>query len=123
MEIIITPRAPFDFAATARFLRFTEAEAVDIFKDGIYRRAFSFGNHLRLLNVEARGTVARPFLAVTLARGVEMVAKSPCFNPASSASSGETSVNNSGCSSASRPRVRVIPPAVWCSVNLYVVST
>jgi len=68
MEIIITPRAPFDFAATARFLRFTEAEAVDIFKDGIYRRAFSFGNHLRLLNVEARGTVARPFLAVTLAR-------------------------------------------------------
>jgi DNA-3-methyladenine glycosylase II len=72
MEIIITPRAPFDFAATARFLRFTEAEAVDIFKDGIYHRAFSFGNHLRLLNVEARGTVSRPSLTVTLARQSEI---------------------------------------------------
>lgn len=79
MEILIKPRAPFDFAATARFLRFTEAEAVDTFEGGIYRRAIHFNNQLRLLKVESRGTLARPLLAVTLddksratAAGMEM---------------------------------------------------
>jgi hypothetical protein len=60
MEVIIKPRAPFDFAATARFLRFTEAEAVDTFAGGIYRRAIHFENQLHLLKVESRGTLARP---------------------------------------------------------------
>jgi DNA-3-methyladenine glycosylase II len=64
MEIIIHPRAPFDFAATARFLRFTEAEAVDTFADGSYRRAFHLGQRLHLVRVESRGTLSRPLLAV-----------------------------------------------------------
>jgi len=66
MEIVIKPRAPFDFTATARFLRYTEAEAVDTFANGIYRRAIHFGNQLRLLKVESRGTLSRPLLAVTI---------------------------------------------------------
>ncbi len=66
MEILIKPRAPFDFAATARFLRFTETEAVDTFTDGIYRRAIHFDNQLHLLKVESRGTLARPQLLATL---------------------------------------------------------
>jgi DNA-3-methyladenine glycosylase II len=77
MEILIRPRAPFDFAATARFLRFTEAEAVDTFKDGSYRRAIHLGKRLHLLHVESRGTLSRPLLSVTLddeskASGAEM---------------------------------------------------
>jgi DNA-3-methyladenine glycosylase II len=65
MEITIKPRAPFDFAATARFLRFTEREAVDTFNDGSYRRALHLGQRLHLLKVEARGTLSRPLLSVT----------------------------------------------------------
>src|SRR5918911_209936 len=63
---IIPARAPFDFAATARFLRFTEAEAVDTFADGRYARAHYFDNRLYLLTVAPRGTSARPALAFTL---------------------------------------------------------
>jgi DNA-3-methyladenine glycosylase II len=66
MEILIKPRAPFDFAATARFLRYTEREAVDTFTDGIYRRAVYLDDHLHLLQVEARGTLSRPSLAVAV---------------------------------------------------------
>lgn len=66
METTIKPRAPFDFNATARFLRFTEAEAVDTFNDGIYRRAFHFGNRLQLLNIFSHGTLSRPLLEITL---------------------------------------------------------
>jgi DNA-3-methyladenine glycosylase II len=66
MEISIKPRAPFDFAATARFLRFTEREAVDTFTDGSYRRALHFGERLRLLRVESRGTLLRPLLSIKL---------------------------------------------------------
>jgi DNA-3-methyladenine glycosylase II len=66
MEILLKPRAPFDFAATARFLRFTEREAVDTFADGIYRRAIHFENQLRLLKVESNGTLSRPLLAITI---------------------------------------------------------
>jgi DNA-3-methyladenine glycosylase II len=69
MEIVIAPRAPFDFAATARFLRFTEAEAVDTFTDGRYRRALHLDERLHLINVESRGSLARPELRVTLERG------------------------------------------------------
>lgn len=69
MEFIIRPRAPFDFAATARFLRFTEREAVDTFADGRYRRALHLGGRLHLLNVASTGTTARPSLSVTLERG------------------------------------------------------
>ena len=69
MEIIIRPRAPFDFAATAGFLRFTEREAVDIFADGRYRRALRVGGRLRLLTVASIGTKARPQLKVTLGGG------------------------------------------------------
>jgi DNA-3-methyladenine glycosylase II len=69
METHLRPRAPFDFSATARFLRFTEAEAVDTFANGTYRRALHLGKRLYLLNVESRGTLSRPLLAVTLERG------------------------------------------------------
>ena len=69
MEIIIRPRAPFDFAATSRFLRFTEREAVDTFSNGRYRRALHLGERLHLLNVVSTGTTARPQLSVTLERG------------------------------------------------------
>ncbi|MDQ3818823.1 MAG: hypothetical protein M3362_14260 [Acidobacteriota bacterium] len=72
METVIRPRAPFDFAATARFLRFTDTEAVDTFTDGGYRRAFNFGNSLHLLKVEPRGTLSRPSLAVALEGGSKM---------------------------------------------------
>lgn len=67
--MIIRPRAPFDFAATARFLRYTEREAVDTFSDGCYRRAIHFENQLRLLKVESRGTLSRPLLAVKVEPG------------------------------------------------------
>lgn len=66
MTIVIKPRAPFDFTATARFLRFTETEAVDTFTEGSYRRAFRFGDRLRLLRVESSGTLSRPALEVAL---------------------------------------------------------
>jgi DNA-3-methyladenine glycosylase II len=66
MEILIRPRAPFDFAATALFLRFTEREAVDTFRDGSYRRALHLGEGLHLLKVESRGTLSRPLLSLTL---------------------------------------------------------
>ena len=68
MEVIIKPRAPFDFAATARFLRFTEREAVDTFENGIYRRAIYLENQLHLLKVQSRGTLARPLLVVSIER-------------------------------------------------------
>jgi DNA-3-methyladenine glycosylase II len=64
METIIRPRAPFDLAATASFLRYTETEAVDTFKEGSYRRALHFENQLCLLKVHSKGTVARPLLAI-----------------------------------------------------------
>ena len=53
-ELSLRARAPFDFAATARFLRFTEAEAVDTFAAGRYRRALHFGEKLFLLSVESQ---------------------------------------------------------------------
>ena len=66
--MIIPARAPFDFAATARFLRFTEAEAVDTFHAGRYRRLLHLGERLYLLTVEERrGSRARPSLAISLA--------------------------------------------------------
>ena len=66
-EIIIKARSPFAFAATARFLCFTEAEAVDTFRDGRYARAFYLRGKLYLVRVEPHGTVARPSLALTIA--------------------------------------------------------
>ncbi|MDT4953463.1 MAG: DNA-3-methyladenine glycosylase [Acidobacteriota bacterium] len=69
MEIYIKPRAPFDFAATARFLRFTEREAVDTFRDGSYRRAIHLGKRLHLLRVESGGTLSRPLLSLMLEHG------------------------------------------------------
>jgi DNA-3-methyladenine glycosylase II len=62
----LRPRAPFDFEATARFFRFTEAEIVDNFAAGVYARALHFGGELRLLNVASEGTRSRPTLAVSL---------------------------------------------------------
>ncbi|HEX8069228.1 MAG TPA: AlkA N-terminal domain-containing protein [Pyrinomonadaceae bacterium] len=66
-ETVIAARAPFDFAATARFLRFTAAELVDTFADGVYRRAWHFEDRLYLLSVAARGPAPRPELVITLA--------------------------------------------------------
>ncbi len=64
MEIEIAPRAPFDFAQTARFFRFTQSEIVDLVREERYSRAFHFARKLHLLNVESRGTLARPRLAL-----------------------------------------------------------
>ncbi|MGA9995179.1 MAG: AlkA N-terminal domain-containing protein [Pyrinomonadaceae bacterium] len=69
MEIVILPRAPFDFEATARFLRYTETETVDTFSEGRYARAFHFQKHLHLLNVRSRGTLMRPLLVASFERG------------------------------------------------------
>lgn len=62
----IVPRAPFDFDATARFFRFTEAEIVDGFGAGTYTRACHFGEKLLLLRVRSEGARSRPALAVSL---------------------------------------------------------
>ena len=56
-------------------------------------------------------------------RGVTTVAQPPWTRPRSPASSGLTSQNISGCSSQRWGSVRLIPPAVWCSVRRYVVQT
>ncbi|HZG53538.1 MAG TPA: AlkA N-terminal domain-containing protein [Pyrinomonadaceae bacterium] len=66
-EFVMDARAPFDFASTARFLRFTEAEVVDTFAGGRYARAIHFGERLFLLSVESEGTASRPSLRVKLA--------------------------------------------------------
>ena len=70
-ELVLRARAPFDFASTARFLRFTDAEAVDTFTDtpdgGRYGRAIHFGERLFLLSVESHGTAARPAVRLKLA--------------------------------------------------------
>jgi DNA-3-methyladenine glycosylase II len=66
-ELVLRARAPFDFASTARFLRFTDAEAVDTFNGGRYGRAIHFGEKLFLLSVEPGGTRARPAIRVKLA--------------------------------------------------------
>lgn len=66
MENTIKPRAPFDFEATARFLRYTESEAVDTFKENQYRRAFHLGEKLLLLSVASTGTRARPALVLNV---------------------------------------------------------
>ena len=58
-ELAIGARAPFDFASTAGFLRFTDAEAVDTFAGGRYRRAIHFDDRLFLLTVESEGAGAR----------------------------------------------------------------
>lgn len=65
--IKITPRAPFDFDATARFFRFSEAEIVDHFDAGTYARALHFDGKLLLLSVASVGTRSRPALTVSLA--------------------------------------------------------
>jgi DNA-3-methyladenine glycosylase II len=66
-ELVISARAPFDFAATARFLRFTDAEVVDTFAGGRYARAIHFGERLFLLSAESHGTPARPAVRLALA--------------------------------------------------------
>jgi DNA-3-methyladenine glycosylase II len=66
-KLILSARPPFDFAATAGFLRFSDAEVVDTFTAGRYRRALHFGEKLFLLTVEPEKTGARPSVGVTLA--------------------------------------------------------
>ena len=57
------------------------------------------------------------------ARSVTMVIQPPSSMPRSAAISGSSSANISGCSSASQGRLRLIAPAVWCSVSRKVVAT
>ena len=57
------------------------------------------------------------------ARAVTIVIQPPSSIPRSAASCGSISANISGCSSTSQGNVRLIPPAVWCSVNRKVVAT
>ena len=72
-EVVLSARAPFDFASTARFLRFTDVEAVDTFTDasagGLYRRAIHFAERIFLLSVEPGGTAVRPTVRLKLAPG------------------------------------------------------
>jgi DNA-3-methyladenine glycosylase II len=65
-EFNLKPLPPFDFATTARFFRFTEAELVDTFEGGVYARACWLEGKLLLVSVSSEGTTARPSLAVTL---------------------------------------------------------
>ena len=51
------------------------------------------------------------------ARGDTIVAQPYGSRPTSSASSGDTSQNISGCSSERYGSQRDMPPAVWCSVR------
>jgi DNA-3-methyladenine glycosylase II len=64
-------RPPFDFAVTARFLRFSEVEAVDTFSEGRYARAIHLGERLFLLTIESQSASGeiktRPTLKVELA--------------------------------------------------------
>jgi DNA-3-methyladenine glycosylase II len=66
-DLLLRPRAPFDFDSTARFFRFTEAEIVDTFEAGHYARALHVGERLFLLTVRSDGTTSRPALSVSLA--------------------------------------------------------
>jgi DNA-3-methyladenine glycosylase II len=66
-KLSLRARAPFDFATTAGFLRFSDAEIVDTFTHARYRRAIHFGERLFLLTVEPEKTGARPAVQVTLA--------------------------------------------------------
>lgn len=75
-ELLIRVRPPFDFAATAKFLRFTDAEVVDVLDDVSFRRLCHINKHLRLINVEARGTRGRPALAVWLTPAADEDAES-----------------------------------------------
>lgn len=68
-EFELRPQAPFDFAATARFFRFTEAEIVDTFDGSSYARACRLAESLFLLSVTSSGTTKRPSLVVSLRPG------------------------------------------------------
>jgi hypothetical protein len=57
------------------------------------------------------------------AREVTIVIQSPSSMLRSLASSGSSSQNISGWSSASQGRLRLMAPAVWCSVSRKVVAT
>ncbi|HEY0101224.1 MAG TPA: AlkA N-terminal domain-containing protein [Pyrinomonadaceae bacterium] len=61
-KLILHARAPFDFAATARFLRFTDAEVVDTFTSARYRRAIHFGERLFLLTVASPEDASEPLV-------------------------------------------------------------
>lgn len=66
IEFTLKPRPPFDFASTARFFRFTEAEAVDRFHEGAYLRALHLDGQLHVLQVAPRGAGESRALAVRL---------------------------------------------------------
>ncbi|HYO91259.1 MAG TPA: AlkA N-terminal domain-containing protein, partial [Pyrinomonadaceae bacterium] len=59
-KLILSARPPFDFAATAGFLRFSDAEVVDTFTQNRYRRAIHFGEKLFLLTVESQSASESP---------------------------------------------------------------
>ena len=71
-DLVIRPRPPFDFDSTARFFRFSEAEIVDTFDEGVYARALRAGEQLVVVSVRQNGTPSRPALSVSIApaRGV-----------------------------------------------------
>jgi DNA-3-methyladenine glycosylase II len=59
-KLILHAHAPFDFAATARFMRFSDAEAVDAFRANRYSRAIHFREKLFLLTVESQSARESP---------------------------------------------------------------
>ena len=59
----------------------------------------------------------------TSARAVEMTIQPPSSMPRSAASSGSISANIAGWSSSSHGTLRLIAPAVWCSVRRKEVAT
>jgi DNA-3-methyladenine glycosylase II len=66
MRGLILPRAPFNLAITAQFLKFNEAELVDTFENNQYARALRIDKRLYLLSAENTGTSSRPSLNIDL---------------------------------------------------------
>src|SRR5436305_14709041 len=79
--------------------------------------------HDAVLHAQRGEPVVTSTRASMTARAVTTCAQPRLLRPRSAASAGETSMNISGCSSDRYGSVRLIPPAVWCSVSRLVVNT
>ena len=65
-ELVLCPKAPFDFELTAStFARF-RSENVDLYAGGVYRRALDLGDKLVLATVGGQGSPQQPRLCLTV---------------------------------------------------------
>lgn len=64
IETELTPHAPFDMTATVNFLRFTDAELVDTWRNNRYARALYINQHPGVLTVTMRDGVDAPTLGL-----------------------------------------------------------